>query len=372
MKFICTQENLTKALNIVSKAVPNRSTLPVLKGIMIRGVSGDDKITLAASDLDISIETNIEAVILEGGSIVLPSKLFSEIVRKMPYEDLTISVEDNDFTVIRSIDDEFTIQGVPSDEFPRIEENNDGKPFIISKEILKNLIKKTCFAASNDETRGIITGELIEIKNGSITFVAIDGFRIAIVKEDVPNTDEKNIIIASKIMQELGKVFLENEEDEDVKIIVDEKKVLFLLEDTRILTRLMEGEFIKFRDIIPAEGLINIKIDRLKLLDATERASIIIREGKNTFIKFIIEGKTMTVSSKAEEGTSKSVISIDKEGGDLEIGFNARFILDALKAINDEEIRMEFNSGVGPCLIKPLKGDSFTYLILPFRISNSN
>ena len=371
MKLICKQENLTKALNIVSKAITNRSTLPILKGILISCESGKDNIIISASDLEISIDTKVEAIVEESGSIVLSSKLFSDIVRKMPSEDLVISSGEGDLTEIKGSSDEFTLQGLPSDEFPRINLEEKGSSFIVKKDILKNLIRKTSFAASNDETRGIITGELIEIKKESITFAALDGFRMAIVKDEISNIREKSIIIASRIIQEIGKVLSETDEDSDIRIVADEKKATFIFENSRIVTRLMEGEFIKYRDILPKENRINIKINRMRLMESVERASIIVREGKNTFIKFAMEDDILTVSSRAVEGTSKGVIPIEKEGENIEIGFNARYILDALKAIDDEEIIMEFNTGISPCIIKPVEGDSFDYLILPVRLSTT-
>ena len=371
MKLICKQENLTKALNIVSKAITSRSTLPILKGIMISCETGKGNITISASDLEISIDTNVEAVIEEGGSIVLSSKLFTDIVRKMPPEDLIISTSEGEMTEIRGSSDEFTLQGIPSDEFPRISEDEKGSSFIIKKEVLKNLIRRTSFAASSDETRGIITGELLEIKKDSITFVALDGFRMAVVKENISNLREKSIIIASRIVQEIGKVLMETEEEGDVRIVEDEKKATFIFEDTRIVTRLMEGDFIKYRDILPKENRIRVKVDRMKLMEAVERASIIVREGKNTFVKFSMEEDIIIVSSRAVEGTSKGVIPIEKEGENIEIGFNARYVIDAIKAISDEYIMMEFNTGISPCVIKPVEGDNFDYLILPVRLSTT-
>lgn len=368
MKFICNQQTLLKALNTVSKAVTSRNTLPILKGILLN-VEGN-KLKLLASDLELSIEKTIDIESGTDGSTVVQAKLFMDIIRKLPGGDVLIEEEENDILFIQSGKSEFKIVGLSAEEFPSFgeEENNDKITF--DKEILKEMIRKTSFSASIDESKGVIVGVLTELKKDSLNMVALDGFRMAIVREKVENEDERKIIIAAKIMNEINKIIAESEGEGYIDLFVGEKKATALLDDTKIVMRLLDGEFIKYKDILPKEHKCKVKVSRSEIFESIERASIFSREGKNNLIKVSIEDDMMTITSRSEEGNVKEELAIEKEGIDVEIGFNSKYILDAIKVIDDEEIIMEFNSSVNPCLIKPVDGDRYEYLILPVRINN--
>ncbi|MDR1954187.1 MAG: DNA polymerase III subunit beta [Clostridiales Family XIII bacterium] len=374
MKFICDQENLVKALNIVSKAVSMRTTLPILKGILIKCDVSKKRVFLSASDLDISIETGTEALIEDEGSIVVSAKMFTDIVRKLPPGEVVFELKEGDIVEVKRGYSEFTLQGIPSDEFPRIESIEDGNSFSLEKTLLKNLIKGSCFAASTEEARGIITGVLLEMEKDSVSMVALDGYRMAIVKEVIKGDEERRLIISGRIVQEIGKLLADNDnsEEEDVEIKVSDKKAIFHLKDTKIVARLMEGEFIKYKDILPKDNNTKIKIRRIALMESVERASIIVREGKNSFIRFSLEEGQVIISSRAEEGTVRETVPIEIEGNPIEIGFNARYMIDTLKAIEDEEILMDFNTSISPCLVRPIEGEYYEYLILPVRLSTAS
>jgi DNA polymerase-3 subunit beta len=372
MKFICDQEDLARALNIVSKAVSSRTTLPILKGIMISCEAKKKCVVLSASDLDISIETKKEALIEEEGSIVVSAKLFTDIVRKLPPGEIFFRVGEKDIVEVKRGTSEFTLQGIPSAEFPKMENPGEGERFSLEKEMLKNLIRGSAFAASTEEARGIITGVLLETGKEEVGMIALDGYRMAIVKEKAKGEKERKIVISARIVQEIGKLLSEENEEEDVEIEVGDKKAVFYLKETKIVARLMEGEFIKYRDILPKEKKTKIKVGRLALMDSVERASIIVREGKNSFIRFSLEEGELIVSSRADEGAVRESIAVEKEGENIEIGFNARYMGDMLKVIADDEIVMEFNTSVSPCLVKPTEGERYEYLVLPVRLSSSS
>ncbi len=371
MKFTCDQQAFVKALNIVSKAVTSRTTIPILKGILIK-CEDNNKIRLSSSDLEISIETMLDANIEEKGSTVVSAKLFNDIIRKLPTGTIIIEVNEEGTIKIISGHSEFTLQGLPEEDFPKITEENEGKELIFDKELLKNMIKGTCYAASIDESRGIITGTLMEIRKDMITMVALDGFRMAIKREKVVNEKEMDVVIAARIMNEIGKILSEQEEDEEVRISVDEKKAIFVLENTKIVARLMEGDFIKYKDILPQNNRIKLKINKNELMDSVERCSIIVREGKNSFIRFKMEEDRFVITSRSEEGSTKEEVSIEKEGENIEIGFNAKYMADTLRILNDTDVYMEFNTSISPCLIKPVSGNKYEYLILPVRLSTGN
>lgn len=367
MKIRCEQQTLSKALTTVYKAVTTRTTIPILKGILIE-TTGDSTIKLAASDLDISIEKICDAKVDEPGSIVVSSKLFTEIIRKLPSGEVEIEEKDTAVT-IRCRNSEFTIVGQPADEFPNVSEINEIERMVFDKEIFKKMIRRTAFAASTDESRGVLTGVLIELNQQQFTMVALDGFRMAIARENMTSENDLKIIISARILNEINKILSEEEKEEDFLLILDEKKVVINIGTTKITSRLLEGEYINYKEIIPKANKCFVRTDKRDFLEGIDRASLIVKEGKNNLIKIVIDEEKAVITSRSEEGNVKEEIPIERDGDGLEIGFNSKYITDVLKACEEESILMEFNTNVTPCLVKPEKGDAFEYLILPVRIT---
>jgi DNA polymerase-3 subunit beta len=373
MNFTADRDSLVSSLNIVLRGVSSRTTLPILKGILIRSDGDTGKVYFSSSDLEISIENFIEANVAETGSIVVSAKFFSDVIRKLPPGLVEISLIEGNMINIKSGLIEDTLQGIPSDEFPKIEHGGEGEEFSFDSFTLKEMIRKTAFAASIEEARGIITGVLFEVKSDIANMVALDGYRMAIVKEKITGEEEKNIIISAKIMSDISKIISDSvDREEDIIIKIGENKVFFSLNNTKVVARLMEGDFIKYKDILPKEKKTSIKINREALLDSVERATLLVREGKNTFVRFKIEENILTITSRADEGKYHEEIAVEKDGEDIEIGFNGRFVSDTLKVISDDEINMLFNTSISPCLVQPLEGDSYEYLVLPVRLSTGN
>ncbi|MCI8645544.1 MAG: DNA polymerase III subunit beta [Firmicutes bacterium] len=379
MKFTCSQHTLSKALNTVSKAVSAKTTIPVLKGILIKATE-DGTLILSASDLELSIEKEIDVNVESGGSIVVFAKLFSDIIRKLPNEEILIEEKANCTLLIKTSSSEFTIVGADPEEFPDIEDLEDDSNLIsFNKEVFKNMIAKTSFSASIDESKGIIVGVLLEVNENGVSMVALDGFRMAIAREEMASEESgesMKIVIPAKILNEVSKIISESiseseEEDGTISIAINEKKAIILIDSTKVVVRLLEGEFIKYRDIIPSDSSTTLQVGRTALQSGIERASLLAKEGKNNLIKLTIDGNLITITSKSEEGNVKEEIIMEKTGHDLEIGFNSKYVLDVLKAVDDDEIKMEFNTSTTPCLVKPLEGRSFEYLILPVRITST-
>ncbi len=371
MKFKCNQTVLTKALNIVSKAVTSRTTIPILKGILLE-VSADSKLKMSASDLDITIEETIDIEEGEVGCIVVQSKLFGDIIRKLPNAEIAVEQEGEN-VVIRCMNSEFTIIGLSPDEFPNVKNIAEEQETItLDKQVLREMIRKTSFAASADESKGVITGILIELKQDGINMIAIDGYRMAITREAMINQEEKNVIISAKIMNEINKILSEvSEEETEVKLVLSNKKAFFLIGNVKVVLRLLDGEFIKYKDVLPKSSSIKIRVRKNDLMDSIERASLLSKEGKNNLIRLSLLDGIMMITSKSEEGNVKEEVLISREGEDLEIGFNAKYVLDVLKSIDDEEIYMMFNTAITPCLVEPIEGEAFEYLILPVRITGN-
>lgn len=368
MKFTCTQQTLSKALNTVSKAVTNRTTIPILKGILLDATE-DGKLSLTASDMEISIEKKIDVQVITPGKVVVQAKLFSDIIRKLSSGEVLIELNENRQITIKNSTSQFNIMGLPEDEFPSTGDmDEDSEKLTFEKDMFRDMIRKTSFAASIDESKGIIVGVLIEIEENSLNMVALDGFRMAIAREMIKNQSQRKIIIAAKILNDINKIISEIEGEEEITLILNNKKALILVENTRIVLRLLEGEFIKYKDIVPGSNKCRIKVKRAELMESIERASILAKEGKNNLIRIMTGANSMTITSRSEEGNVKEEVEIERVGNDLEIGFNSKYIIDVLKAVDDEEIVMNLTTSVSPCLITPAEGDSFEYLILPVRI----
>jgi len=370
MKFTCSQQSLTKALNTVSKAVSSRTTIPILKGILL-DAKKDGQLTLSASDLDISIEKKMPDVnVEEEGSVVVSSKLFTDIVRKLPNEDISIEQLEDKSLIIKTSISEFTILGLSPEEFPKIGEVEEEDKLVFDKELLKEMIRKTSFCASIDESKGIIVGVLIEVEKDFISMVALDGFRMAVIREEMKSENENKIIINAKIINEINKIMSDIDEEQEVTLILNKKKAMILFENVKIVIRLLEGEFIKYKDILPKEVKCKVKISKNLLHESMDRASILSKEGKNNLIRFSVSEDFLTITSRSEEGNVKEEVPLSlKDGDDIEIGFNSKYVLDVLKVLDDEEIILEMVSSVKPCVIKPAEGSGFEYLVLPVRIS---
>lgn len=387
MKFTCFKKDISKALNIVSKAVTTRTTMPILKGILLK--VEDNTLTLTAYDLDILIETKISVTGYENGELVVKAKLFNEIIKKLPGEEVNISSDESIFVppdqvipeseevnisnyenkvIIKSDKSEFKIYGKSSDEFPSAGDVSEKESIILKSDDFIDMINKTSFAASLEESRGIIVGVLISLKQNFLTMVALDGFRVALNNRAVPNEKEKNIIVTAKILSEVASLLSEAENVSEISIVLDDRKAKINIDNTKVIIRLLEGEFISYESIIPKNSKVKVTAGKDDLYNAIERASLLSREGKNNLVKLEIKDNSIVISSKSEAGNLIEEIFVDKEGEDLEIGFNAKYLSDALKAIDDESIILNFDSSVSPCSITPLVGSSFTHLVLPVRI----
>lgn len=370
MKFKVNQQVLSKALNIVSKAVTNKTTLPIMKGILL-DINDEGILKMSASDFYISVEKSLKVEDYEKGSVVVISKLFGDIIRKLPNDDIEVTL-DGETVIIKCQNSEFKILGLSADEFPILNKLENVDNYIsLNKEKLAEMIKKTAFAASIDESKGVITGVLLESVDGNLNMVALDGYRMAIAREAMNIDDNKKIIIPAKIINELYKILLETtEEDQEVRMILNEKKAIFIIGEIKVVLNLLDGEFIKYKDILPKDSTTTIIVNRKDLENSIERASLVAKEGKNNLIKLSITDENLLITSKSEEGNVKENINIFKDGADLEIGFNSKYVLDVLKVVEDEEIKMQFKQSISPCIIVPLEGNRYEHLVLPVRITS--
>jgi DNA polymerase-3 subunit beta len=365
MKIIALRQNLMDAINVVQKAVMAKATLPVLEGIYLEA---GESLKMIGNCFDLGIEYNVEADIKQKGSIVIEARMLGEIIRKLPDAPVAIEVVEGNRVRIECLNSFFEIRGMDGNAYPLLPLFDDEKEFNISQAVLKELIRQTKFAVGTDENRKIMTGALMEAAGGELRIVALDGFRMAVsnavIKEDI----EFKVVIPGKNMNEILRVL--ETSDEDIRIAISGSLVSFILKNCRIVSKVLEGDFMNYRNYIPTQFETIIKVKTREIEQAIERASLMTSDDRKYPVKFMQGDERLTITSTTEIGTSKEEIIVENEGNDIQIGFNPKYFLDALKVVNDEEIKVSFTSPVGPCVITPLDNDKFLFLILPVRIKN--
>lgn len=375
MKFIIQKEQLVQSVQDVMKAITSRTTIPILTGIKI--VATEEGVTLTGSDSDISIESFIpkeenETVIVEiqrPGSIVLQAKFFSEIVKKLPTSQVELEV-DNLQTVIRSGKSEFNLNGLDSEEYPHLPQISEENIFKIPTDLLKNIIKQTVFAVSTSETRPVLTGVNWKIENDNLICIATDSHRLALRKAKIDaNTEQTfNIVIPGKSLNELNRIL--DDHNEPVEIVVTENQILFKAKHILFFSRLLEGNYPDTNRLIPTESKTEIVVNAKEFLQAIDRASLLAREGRNNVVKFSTIGQDVIEISSFTPEIGKVVEELVSEsihGEELKISFSAKYMMDALKALEGTEVKINFTGAMRPFVINPLNDDSILQLILPVR-----
>ena len=369
MKLICSKANLLKGVNIVSKAVPTRTTMAILECILID--ASTNEIKLMANDMELGIETKIEGEIVERGVIALDAKIFSEMVRKLPDNDVTIETDSSFKTVISCEKSKFNIIGKSGDDFsyiPYIERNDS---IVISQFTLKEVIRQTIFSISDNDNNKIMTGELFEINDNQLKVVSLDGHRISIRTIELKNHYEnKKVIVPGKTLQEISKI-IPGSAEEDVIIYISDNHIVFEFETTTVVSRLIEGEYFKIDQMLSSDYETKVKINKRELLNCIDRSTLLVKEGDKKPIIMNITDGNMELKINSFIGSMNEDIDIEKDGKDIMIGFNPKFFIDALRVIDEEEVSLYMVTPKAPCFIKDEEG-TYTYLILPVNFSTSN
>ena len=369
MKFICEKENLLLGLNAVSRTSVGRTTTPILEGILL--TLKNNQLIMTTNDLEIGMEYTLDNCdAIEEGSTVVECRMFGEIIRKLPNSSITISVNDKKLLVIECEGSIYKLSTMNAEEFPVLPNVNIEKSVHISQRMLKDMIKKTIFAVSAEENRPIFTGCLFEIKNNNMCVVAVDGFRLALRKIMMTYEGNFSAIVPGKYINEIIKNLQDS--DEIIDIGIAKNQALFELKNCKIVTRLLVGEFLNYNNVIPEDRETRIKVNKSALQGAVERASIFSitasEKEKKYPIKMFVSLGSVIISCTSQVGDAKEEVIVETEGKELEIGFNPKYLLDALKVIEDEEIYMDFGTNISPCVIRPIADDKFTYMVLPVRL----
>lgn len=366
MKLICSKSNLLHGVNIVSKAVPTRTTMAILECILIDASANEIKLT--ANDMELGIETKIEGEIAERGVIALDAKIFSEIVRKLPDSDVTIETDASFKTTITCEKAKFNIVGKSGDDFSYIPYIERNEPIVMSQFTLKEVIRQTIFSIADNDNNKLMTGELFEIEENDLKVVSLDGHRISIRNIELKNNySHKKVVVPGKTLQEVSKILPGSAEDE-VSIFMTDNHIVFEFENTTVVSRLIEGEYFKIEQMLSSDYETKVKINKRELLDCIDRATLLVKEGDKKPIIMNITDGTMELKINSFIGSMNEDIDIAKEGKDILIGFNPKFFIDALRVIDEEEVTLYMVNPKAPCFIKDDEG-TFIYLILPVNFN---
>ena len=366
MKLVCSKSTLLNGLQIVSKAVPNKTTMSILECIMVDATKGI--ITLTANDMDLGIETFIEGEIVERGAIALEAKIFLDIVRKLPDSDITIETDSSCKTLITCEKSKFTIIGKSGEDFsylPTVEKENN---IVLSQFTLKEVVRQTIFSISDNDNNKLMTGELFEINGNQLRVVSLDGHRISIRKIELKEEYEpKKVIVPGKTLNEVSKI-LSGGADSLINIYFTSNNIVFEFDNTTVVSRLIEGEYFRVDQMLSGDYETKLKVNKKELLNCIDRATLLVKEGDKKPIIINILDSNMEIKINSVLGSMNEEIEIEKQGKDIMIGFNPKFLIDALKVIDEEEIDLYMVNPKAPCYIKNVE-ESYIYMILPVNFT---
>lgn len=366
MKLVFTKSNLNKAVGIVMKAVPTRTTMNILECILIDATTNEIKFT--GNDMELGIETIVEGEIIEKGKIAIDAKLFSEIVRKLPDNDITLTTDSNNNALITCEKSKFNIAGKSGDDFSYLPAIIKDKMITLSQFQLKEVINQTIFSIAINDNNKMMTGELFEVKEGTLKVVGLDGHRIAIRNIKLEGrSDDVRVVIPGKTLQEISKI-LNADAESFVNIYFTNNHVLFEFDQTHVVSRLIEGDYFKISQMLSNDYETKVSINKKEFLDSIDRANLLIREGDKKPIIINILNGLLQVNVNSAIGALNEDIDIDKEGKDIMIGFNPKFLMDALRVIDDENVTMYLVNHKSPCFIRD-KEENYIYLILPVNFT---
>lgn len=368
MKIICNCQILTEAVTNVQRAVSTKSNVPALEGILFSTDNGS--LTLCGYDLELGIVTSIAADVVEEGSIVLSAKLISDIVRRLPSETVTISTNEKLMTTIVSGAADYKIIGISPDEYPEIPIVKGTSNINIQGEVLRSMISQTLYAVAENDIKPVQKGSLFEIGDGIIKIISVDGYRLAIRTENLLNSEKKSFIIPGKSLSEVVKLIKDDENE--AEITVGDRHVIFKIGSYSIISRLLEGEFMNYAAAIPDSSKTEIRVNTRKFISSLDRMSLLLSERIKSPVRCNIENGVVKLSCSTVLGQAYDEFDTEMSGDNVEIGFNARYMLDALRNSETDEVKIQLNGPLSPMKILPSEGDSFLFLVLPVRLKNEN
>ena len=364
MLVTCQGLELSEAFLRVSKAISNKTANPILEGIKI--IAEDDTLTMSATDTELTIEKKIKADVKSEGETVVPGRFITEFVKKLTSTEIELEVNEKNQMTIRYEDSESVIQCYNPVEYPGFKRVESKEYFGISQKDFKTCVNKTIFSVALDDSRPILKGVLFDINGNEINVVALDGYRLARVKKTINSNITKSIVVPARSLSELSKMI--DDSDEIINIYIDQYTIMVDLGDTKVTSRLLERDYINYKQIIPVNYETFVIINKEQFEQALERATLLSRASNNNFVKFDIKENNLCITSNSELGNIKENINVNVSGKDLVISFNPRYFLESLRVNTNEFVKICFNKSSTPCVIVPTEEDEFLYLILPVRV----
>lgn len=366
MKFSCERALLLDAINTASRAVPSKTSVPALEGLLIHA-EGD--LTISGFDTSTGIRTKVSAEVTEAGEIVLGARLFGDIVRRMPDDVITFVSDEKNTVKLFCGDAHFDIAGISADSYPELPEVEDTYSVSIPQDVLRSMIAQTIFSVSTNDARPVHTGSLFEVNDQGLTVVAVDGFRLALRREKIERMEGGafTFIAPGSALSEVEKIC--NDIDELVTIILGNRHILFEIGETQLICRRIEGDFLDYKSAIPRNNPISLIVDTKAMIESLDRVSVIINEKVKSPVRCIFKDDKVLLSAKTGSGEAKDTCVVAGSGGDLEIGFNNRYLSEALRFAPAQSVKMELNTGISPCVIVPTEGEeNFIYMVLPILL----
>lgn len=365
MHLVFNKSNLLQSINIVLKAVPSKTTMPILECILI---DASDVIKFTSNDTELAIETIVEGEIISGGIVAIDAKIFSEIIRKFPDSEITITTDENFKTTITCEKATFSIAGKSGEDFSYLPSFEKKQFIYLSQFSLKELIRQTIFSIADNDTNKLMTGELFEVKENMLTVTALDGHRIAIRKTELKDSFEHiKVIVPGKTLNEISKI-LTGGTDSDVRVFFETNLIAFEFENTIVVSRLIEGEYFKVEQMISSNFDTIVNINKKEFLDCIDRSTLLVKEGDKKPIIINITENELELKISSFLGSMNEQLEINKNGKDLMIGFNPKFLMDALKVIDEEKVDIYFVNPKAPCVMKNSE-ETYIYLILPVNFN---
>ncbi len=367
MKFSCEKLVLQNAIGIASRAVTAKSSIPALEGLLL--VCSGGELSLTGYNMKLGIRTRFACDVSQEGQLVLNARLFGDIVRRMPDDTLTLTSDEKLTVQVHCGDADFDIVGLPAADFPELPEVEEKNTFSLAEKTIGAMIQQTCFAVSTNEARPVHMGSLFEVAGDEVTVVSVDGFRLALRREklETPASGVFSFVAPGTALSEVEKVC--EEVDEPVKVTLGDRHILFEVGQTELICRRLEGEFLDYKNAIPRKNPIRLLVDTKAMMESLDRVSVVISEKLKSPVRCVFSQNKVYFSAKTANGDAKDVCKIEGDGKELEIGFNNRYLSEALRYAPAEQVRLELNSGISPAIIVPAdESESFLYMVLPVRL----
>lgn len=368
MKIVCQKALLVDAVSNVSRAVSSKSPIPALEGILIKASEGE--ITLVGYDLEIGIITKVEADVREAGQIVIPARLLLDIIRKIPSETISIVCDEKQMCIIKGGVSEFTILGIPASDYPELPAVDENSNLVLKQGVLKSMIDQTLFAIATTDSKPVHTGSLFDIKKENITLVSVDGYRLALRKEPFIADQDYSFIVPGKTLGEVSKLL--KEEENEVCMVVSSKHIVFKIDGYQVISRLLEGDFLDYNAAIPKMEKTSIEVSTRLLIEGIERTSLLISDRLKSPLKLNMSDEKIRISCNTTMGKAYDEVDCKINGDGINMGFNNKYLLDALKASDCDMVKLLVNGPVSPMRVVPLEGESFLFLVLPVRVKNDD